>query len=1419
MISKKGLLICFLFATIFWMMAGTSLAQNDNRVPFKHRVGNPAPEGNLFRIRGDFTMIGNTNNTLANYGDTLHNSNTQIIFVDVDKDSTTFNSSASTLVFSQENGADPYCTEILYAGLYWSGRVEIGRGLIFEMTKVEKPGIPQDASGKEQEVYNQDLINFTHYQLGVGTYFDGDGLMFPVIQGFNYRGPGFFSFRFLNSGTERVQYSFDEIDWFAVENLEIDSLENVIVATFDPITFTDRGVTFTVDQVTRTIGFNPENFIIENNSIHVTTSGTFIPLLPHTVQFDKRKLKLKGPGSTSYSEITAAGNNILFPSGELQEMYVGYADVTDYVKSQGMGEYTVADIALTEGQSDNTGFYGNWGMIVIYQNSKMDWRDVTVFDGYSFVQSLDGQEYMGEIEINGFGAVKQGQVDLKLGVMAGEGDNVIKGDFLEIINQAGEWTRLQHPLNDSSNFFNSSIYTPVRNNLGNLVQNPRNPSLLNNSGIDIAQWDIPNPDNSIIANEQSSTRFRFGTRQDVYSIYALAFSVKSYSPVIQALNQIESINGVAPGTDPSVKPGEEIAFNLEIRNLGEESSEQTRIVIPIPHTATFVSANTIPANYGTVSFDPNIGLAGAIIWDMGDVPLTIDPNEVIATLQYRLKITEDCFVLANDNCQSLIAINGSVSGVGSISESVFNNIPFIQGVLEGTCIGEEITGPLEIPIVGRAEFAAANCAGYEPFSGLGNIELPDFCQGSPPTDLLSMISPSQEGYTIYFFTQETGGEPLFNYQVNTGVVGTEEVWVSEGPVGSCTGFRVPLLINVIPRSIPAQAPPYENCISTGFLNIFQEYVGDYMQLYYVDNNPLTKPMDELPKVDLSIPGNFSVWVSQIKEGECESQRREIKILLEDCSLRPAINVTITADRPIYTAVGEVITFTIVVKNTGGVVLNNVVASESLSQDNWSIPTLAVSDSVTFTTTYTISASDMDNGQVTNYGQTVGYDVKGNYVFDDDVVQIVTFPPGFLNHQISMVPENCLPSGNAFGLIEIRFLSLPQTGTYTIVRQEDGLAFAGNFENVNIFRAQVPPGTYEVTLIDVYQRSYQVPGTFTVENSQKVQFTIPEEIAACLQYTVSPESDQNLIFTLNGPDGANIPGSSGSFVITKSGTYSITGRDPLGILCPVEKSLQAEISQPGSLNLEVMPFCNEDVFTHVHLLHNTNGFTVKWYKIEAGVPVYLSGFDDNLILIAQQVGEYEVTMTDGTGCLIGVGRIAVAKSVTQPIRLNSLYTLCPTTNVNESIQAGSDFVESRWYLDGVEVSNSLAFSPKVAGLYSLVSKDRQGCEFFAEFEVEIKCEPTIRYSNAIIPNNPDRAFKVYPDNLTEEIEILIYSRWGELIYYCDDPYSKYGDPSSCVWDGTVNNKPVTSGNYLLIIRYKIKGMDLVLTEKSSILVLD
>ena len=238
-ISEKLNSYALLF--FFGLLCAGSL-QAQVREEFEPRVSENSDNKKIYNVNGDFTLIGNSNLTLQFYNENRLNSNNTMVFVDTDNNDGTDNSSSAELTFSTENGASSECSNVVYAGLYWTGRA--------------------------------------------------------------------------------------------------------------------------------------------NSS--VTTNR-------------KRSIKFRTPNG-NYQNIIAAQNEIRYPGDN--NMYVGYSEVTDLVKNSGAGEYWVADIALSEGNGGSTGYYGGWGMVVVYENALMNPRDVTIFDGYAYVRGNATEDY--EIDVEGF---------------------------------------------------------------------------------------------------------------------------------------------------------------------------------------------------------------------------------------------------------------------------------------------------------------------------------------------------------------------------------------------------------------------------------------------------------------------------------------------------------------------------------------------------------------------------------------------------------------------------------------------------------------------------------------------------------------------------------------------------------------------------------------------------------------------------------------------------------------------------------------------------------------------------------------------------------------------------------------------------------------------------------------------------------
>src|SRR5205085_6645359 len=82
---------------------------------------------------------------------------------------------------------------------------------------------------------------------------------------------------------------------------------------------------------------------------------------------------------------------------------------------------------------------------------------------------------------------------------------------------------------------------------------------------------------------------------------------------------------------------------------------------------------------------------------------------------------------------------------------------------------------------------------------------------------------------------------------------------------------------------------------------------------------------------------------------------------------PALSIKKTADNPTYSHVGDVITYSYMVKNIGNVTLNGPFSVSDDKTTNETCPaapnTLAPGASTTCSSSYTVTQADLDNGSV------------------------------------------------------------------------------------------------------------------------------------------------------------------------------------------------------------------------------------------------------------------------------------------------------------------------------------------------------------------------------------------------------------------------------------------------------------------------
>lgn len=772
-IVYQKLLLLFIFSMVSILESNAQVIK-----PFKQRVSNSVHVDETYRnkkiynLRGDFKMIGNTNmrksGTDITSGDGANNSG-QMDLVNIDP--TRSNSSSAYLNLGDE------CSKVVYAGLYWTGRSDTSSDF---------------TQGSLTQIYNNGTVEGISMNIeSVSTTLGSNTFTYPRYE-FVQEGKVILQIDFISRRSsneyfnESIQYRYGNSGSFTTANMFTSSTTSSpafssvtnngnirrLADIYEQIVINiDNNKYIAIDNIFKNRFSNADTDFLENSTNYISYRVYSRNALPTTNP--KLNVKLKHNTESSYHNIVA---DDYFVGGAMQsDIFTAYADVTDKIKSKGSGTYTVADIALNSGyQEGGAGLFGGWGMVIIYENAGMKWRDITIFDGYGYVQNLHGtssnnssrQDTFFELAVEGFHAAQHGDVNVTMGMMAGEGDRGISGDKFQILNSdESAWVPLSHTENLVDNFFNSSI---------NLDGSQRNPFLVNNLGIDIVKFDLDNVNEDIIDNNQTKTKFRYGSKQDTYVIHNIVFAVDAYVPEAHAVNLPKKITKAnpAPGELPlntesaiagymnKLQPGDIVEMEMEISNYGNERIRRSRIDIVLPESMKIFDTPTVVNTVGNVHIKPipnplppqpqpdpadpnypidsrqtlndnnfpnavwkadlnssassNYQYGGVLQWNLGTIPAQELPNNVtqkvaLSKLTYKLIVTDDCELLkySNETCKVKPIIKGDVWGLGEFSSSKMKP-KFIIGY-EEDCSSTPIYGDAEFNVSPSINFLTNFC--------------------------------------------------------------------------------------------------------------------------------------------------------------------------------------------------------------------------------------------------------------------------------------------------------------------------------------------------------------------------------------------------------------------------------------------------------------------------------------------------------------------------------------------------------------------------------------------------------------------------------------------------------------------------------------------------------------------------------------
>jgi large repetitive protein len=299
----------------------------------------------------------------------------------------------------------------------------------------------------------------------------------------------------------------------------------------------------------------------------------------------------------------------------------------------------------------------------------------------------------------------------------------------------------------------------------------------------------------------------------------------------------------------------------------------------------------------------------------------------------------------------------------------------------------------------------------------------------------------------------------------------------------------------------------------------------------------------------------------------------------------------------------------------------------------------------------------------------------------------------------------------------------------------------------------------------------------------------------------------------------IVGRRQSFTPSRAGDYTLEVQPIAGSLCPTNKIPFTAVILDEKVNasLDIVPFCVDQTSTTITIDADLSKVTaIEWFLSVGGTKTRIPAFDDSPIIQVTQEGIYEVLLRNAAGCELGRANGPVIKSTIIAPVVPTEITICAIEGVTQSIAPGN-YDNYSWLLNGQEVSQNAIFTPTLPGNYELIVSDNLGCEYSATFVVLEDCRLKISFPTGVVLNDPNRNFILYANEFIDEVEVFIFNRWGELIFYCEHQNVEPRQPF-CPWDGIVNGEFVPNGTYAVVVKYTSNAQNLTQSETKAITII-
>ncbi len=357
-----------------------------------------------------------------------------------------------------------------------------------------------------------------------------------------------------------------------------------------------------------------------------------------------------------------------------------------------------------------------------------------------------------------------------------------------------------------------------------------------------------------------------------------------------------------------------------------------------------------------------------------------------------------------------------------------------------------------------------------------------------------------------------------------------------------------------------------------------------------------------------------------------------------------------------------------------------------------------------------------------------------------------------------------------------------------------------FQEETLFE-DLSAGTYTLYIEDAL--GCELMETFEIADGQVISidtiFLNPVSCDGSEQGSISIEASSpngDLVFSFEG----GIPSTNNTFTGLDVGTYNIVITDPQG--CTENLDVEVGQQEPALIigSADGTPqwgaegtYCGEDNgiirLTRIDVIPGYQG-DMEWSIDRIDWRVW-TGPDS---IFNQSAGDFVIYVRDDFGCVTELPVRLQESSGINVFEARGYDSGCAGNDGRIEVDAYA--IDEIEYTLGGETNTTGIFENLTAGKYQIRLRI-PGCSL-DPIDVEIMEDCRIYIPNAFSPNQDgfNDTFQVYGSSDFEVTEILVFDRWGGIVYKGNDisttPYSGNG------WDGTINGTPAPSGIYTYLI---------------------